>query len=336
MPADRQVLPGRRTFLIRVVRATAAALFLMGTSVAAMVVEPAPVVAIDEGRGTPGHCPDADGVTVVIDFQELGGDTIIRCAPGDQETGHSALVNAGIEIEGTNRWGESFICRIEGKPGPEDEPCIDTPPASAYWSYWHAPNDGAWTYSQWGVMNRTPPPGSFEGWSFSKDRTEDTNPPPRVAPVRPTEGSGSDGSGGSGGSGGFGGSGGGSGEGHHGGHDRGGDGPAGEDTEGRAGSAPGDGPEDGSGEGETEDGDGGGPDDEPSRFDEPAPGPDDLPVEASDWTGGGETPELVSNIGPVDDLPWGTLIGGAAAVLLAVVGLATAWQRRREGGAHSE
>ena len=163
MPADRQVLPGRRTFLIRVARATAAALFLMGTSVAAVVVEPAPVVAIDEGRGSPGHCPDADGVTVVIDFQELGGDTIIRCAPGDQETGHSALVNAGIEIEGTNRWGESFICRIEGKPGPEDEPCIDTPPASAYWSYWHAPNDGAWTYSQWGVMNRTPPPGSFEG-----------------------------------------------------------------------------------------------------------------------------------------------------------------------------
>lgn len=327
MPADRQVLPGRRTFLIRVARATAAALFLMGTSVAAMVVEPAPVVAIDEGRGTPGHCPDADGVTVVIDFQELGGDTIIRCAPGDQETGHSALVNAGIEIEGTNRWGESFICRIEGKPGPEDEPCIDTPPASAYWSYWHAPNDGAWTYSQWGVMNRTPPPGSFEGWSFSKDRTEDTNPPPRVAPVRPTEGGGSGGSGGSGG---------GSGEGHHGGHDRSGDGPTGENTEDRTGSASVDGPDAGTGDDGTEDGDGGGPDDEPSRFDEPVPGPDDLPEEASDWTGGEETPELVSNIGPVDDLPWGTLIGGAAAVLLAVVGLATAWQRRREGGAHSE
>ncbi|SEG76038.1 hypothetical protein SAMN04489712_111112 [Thermomonospora echinospora] len=152
---------------------------------AAIAVLHTPPAQADPRRGTPGFCPDAGGVTVVIDFQELGGPSIVRCAPGPQDTGLAALQNAGISVTGTARWGLGFICRIEGKPGPSSEPCIDTPPASAYWSYWHAPNGGTWHYSDWGVKNRRPPPGSFEGWSFSKNRTAATNPQPRIAPVRP-------------------------------------------------------------------------------------------------------------------------------------------------------
>lgn len=146
------------------------------------VVSPAPARAASAG-----YCPDGNGVTVVIDFQELGGGTIIRCAPGDQALGLSALRNAGIGFEGTARWGEAFICRIEGKPGPADEPCIDTPPATAYWSYWHAPNGGNWTYSDKGLMARKPPLGSFEGWSFAKNKTSGSVPPPGVAPRRPAQ-----------------------------------------------------------------------------------------------------------------------------------------------------
>lgn len=343
--------PGRRPSLLRRgARVLAATLLLAGVSGGAVAVDPLPdhVLAIDHSRGAPGFCPDGDGVTVVIDFQELGGDTLVRCAPGDQETGHAALVNAGIEITGTNRWGEAFICRIEGKPGPETEPCIDTPPASAYWSYWHAPNDGAWTYSQWGVMNRKPPPGSFEGWSFSLNRSADTNPPPRVDPVRPAvdgggSGGGDGGSGGGDGSGDRGGSGGGSGDGAGGGRtDSGGGGGAPDGGSGDGG--PGEGDADSTGGGSADDGgseatgyahDTDAPGDEPSRFDEPVPGPDDMPVEAADWTGGEENPDLVSSASDVGEPPWGTVLGGGAALLLAVVALATAWQRRQARGSHA-
>ncbi|RZQ65300.1 hypothetical protein [Amycolatopsis suaedae] len=141
--------------------------------------------AVDHSKGSPGYCPDANGVTVVIDFQDLGGDVLIRCAPGPQGSGLAALQNSGIQVAGVDRWGLAFICRIEGKPGPDTEACIDTPPPSAYWSYWHAPNGGNWTYSSLGVMNRKPPTGSFEGWSFSRNRAAGSNPTPRVAPVRP-------------------------------------------------------------------------------------------------------------------------------------------------------
>ncbi|MDG4765811.1 hypothetical protein O7632_17140 [Solwaraspora sp. WMMD406] len=161
----------------RAVRLLTVVLLTAGTAVAP--ADPATAV------GRSGFCPDDNGVTVVVDFQELGGPTIVRCAVGDQATGHAALKNAGISITGTARWGESFVCRIEGKPTVAEEPCVDTPPANAYWSYWHASNGGAWTYSQRGVTARKPPPGSFEGWSFSKNRTASTSPSPGVAPVRP-------------------------------------------------------------------------------------------------------------------------------------------------------
>jgi hypothetical protein len=135
--------------------------------------------------GTAGYCADGNGVTVVVDFNDLGGGVVIRCAPGDQATGLSALKNAGFAVAGTNRWGEAFVCRIEGRPTVATEPCVDTPPASAYWSYWHASNGGAWTYSDKGVKNRKPPAGSFEGWSFSKGHTESSAPRPGAAPTRP-------------------------------------------------------------------------------------------------------------------------------------------------------
>ncbi|MBT8225541.1 MAG: hypothetical protein KJO75_08600 [Dactylosporangium sp.] len=154
-------------------------------AIAGPLIVAAPAAAIDTSKGSSGYCPDGTGVTVVIDFQGLGGGTIIRCAPGDQSTGLTALKSAGVQIAGTIRWGEGFICRIEGKPTVAAERCVDTPPTSAYWSYWHAPNGGSWTYSDKGVANRKPPQGSFEGWSFSLNRSASDAPVPGVSPVRP-------------------------------------------------------------------------------------------------------------------------------------------------------
>lgn len=188
-----------RTRSHALVRALAAVLLVAVAAGVGAVAAPADAGAVDSSKGSAGYCPDGNGVTVIIDFQELGGDSIVRCAPGDQATGLAALQDAGIEVTGVARWGLAFICRIEGKPGPDSEACIDTPPATAYWSYWYAPNGGQWKYSQWGVMNRKPPLGSFEGWSFSFHHTADTNPPPRLAPARPGPSGGeSTGSGGNG------------------------------------------------------------------------------------------------------------------------------------------
>src|SRR5215218_10404000 len=109
-----------------------------------------------------GPCTDNVGITIVVDFQELGGAVNVRCAPGPVTSGLQALDQADIAWEGTRRFA-GVVCRIAGLPGAADEACIDTPPATAYWSYWLAPRGGQWCYSTVGPGSRTPPPGSVEG-----------------------------------------------------------------------------------------------------------------------------------------------------------------------------
>ena len=108
------------------------------------------------GGGSPGYCKDDTGVTVVVDFTELGGDIVVRCAPGPVKPGYSGLDAfraPGSAVSGTQRWGLAFVCRIQGRPAANEslqtrgnpdyhERCVDTPPSSAYWGYWYARTAG--------------------------------------------------------------------------------------------------------------------------------------------------------------------------------------------------
>ena len=111
-------------------------------------------------------CSPGAGVTVVVDFGSLGGGVVTGCKLGDPPTGLAALTGAGFTVAGTQRWGLAFVCRINGQPTAATEPCVNTPPASAYWSYWHATPGGAWTYSTLGASSYNPAQGTVEGWRF--------------------------------------------------------------------------------------------------------------------------------------------------------------------------
>ncbi|WP_103337903.1 hypothetical protein [Amycolatopsis sp. CA-126428] len=135
--------------------------------------------------GTDGACPDGGGVTVVVDFGDLGPGTLIRCAAGTPANGIAALQEAGIEVAGSQKYGLAVACRINGKPGPDVESCAGMPSATAYWSYWHASAGGSWTSSQEGAQTAKPAPGGFEGWAFARPKSANDLPaPPRVPPVR--------------------------------------------------------------------------------------------------------------------------------------------------------
>lgn len=130
-----------------------------------------------------GACSASPGVTVVVDFRSLGGGIHVRCAPGAVTSGFDALAQAGIAYDTAIR-SSGFLCRIAGKPA--SDPCIDTSPASAHWSYWLAERGGQWCYSNLGAGNRRPPAGTVEGWSFSEGsgatsaRPPGTEPPPAL------------------------------------------------------------------------------------------------------------------------------------------------------------
>ena len=99
---------------------------------------PAAPASAQSAQSYDGACTDNAGVTVVVDFQDLGGGVNVRCAPDDVTSGLDALDKADISWEGTLRF-LGFVCRIAGQPGADDDPCVNTPPDTAFWTYWVAP-----------------------------------------------------------------------------------------------------------------------------------------------------------------------------------------------------
>jgi hypothetical protein len=119
-----------------------------------------------------------------VDFGNLPGGVQIRCVTEPVTSGFDALKKAGFTYTGAQRF-PGLLCRIDGKPA--DDPCVNAPPPDRYWAYWTAPEPGRkWTYSDMGAGNRTPPPGSVEGWAFSDGCTRAPQGPPCPAPTTTT------------------------------------------------------------------------------------------------------------------------------------------------------
>jgi hypothetical protein len=123
-------------------------------------------------------CASSGGVSVVVDFHELGGGVRTACLPdGGGDRASDLFPAAGFPLEYVQRQ-PGFVCRVSGVPA--DNPCVSTPPANAYWSLWWSDGEsGAWTYATSGASGLTVPDGGYVGfsWQGSSSRT-----PPGVAP----------------------------------------------------------------------------------------------------------------------------------------------------------
>jgi hypothetical protein len=135
-------------------------------------------------------CSTTVGEIVVVDFSHWGGPIDRGCAT-TLSTGYNAMYEAGFITQGTQEDGSAFICRIglssEGsssyEPTPSEDSCVDTPPATAYWSYWHADaGQNTWSYSQQGAMDYIPPPGSVDAWVFGATNLSGTTGGPTFPP----------------------------------------------------------------------------------------------------------------------------------------------------------
>jgi hypothetical protein len=135
-------------------------------------------------------CSTTVGEIVVVDFSHWGGP-VDRGCDATLTTGYNAMYQAGFITQGTAEDGQGFICRIglasEGsssyEPTPAEDPCVNTPPATAYWSYWHADvGQNTWAYSPRGPMDYEPPPGSVDAWVFGATNISGTSGGPSFPP----------------------------------------------------------------------------------------------------------------------------------------------------------
>jgi hypothetical protein len=155
----------------RLRRAVAVAL-LLG---AAAVVGPSPAEA--------SSCPGTAGVTVVVEFHELGRGSAQSCVgDGGGHTADRLLKDAGYALDYVQRF-PGFVCRIDGVPA--DDPCVNTPPADAYWGLWWSDGTtGKWTYSSLGAASLAVPAGGYVAMVW--DGSTGSVPPTARAAVHPT------------------------------------------------------------------------------------------------------------------------------------------------------
>ena len=133
-------------------------------------------------------CSSATGVTVVVDFHELGGDIEQGCV-ADQGTADDLFVAAGHTLQNVN--GQAFVCRVDGLPTQEQESCARTPPADAYWGlWWSEGQSGSWTYSSQGAYSLDVPEGGSVALSWNGSSTRSApgaSPPQHETAEEPSE-----------------------------------------------------------------------------------------------------------------------------------------------------
>ena len=120
-------------------------------------------------------CAPDEGVTVVVDFTDIGGDLETRCAPGDPVSGRQALEAAGFAPD-----DNAFFCTIDAHP----DPC-DYASTGAFWSYWYATPEQTWDFHTAGADDADPAPGDVEGWRYNDGSAGPTGGPPAPGPDEP-------------------------------------------------------------------------------------------------------------------------------------------------------
>ena len=79
---------------------------------------------------------DNDCINLYVDYGQLDSDTkITKCIESSNKiVSLDLLKRAGLEIEGTKKYGLGVVCRINGLPDAKTESCEIMPPAEAYWA----------------------------------------------------------------------------------------------------------------------------------------------------------------------------------------------------------
>lgn len=124
-------------------------------------------------------CSTGQGVSVVVDFHELGGGVRTACvADGGGQLASSLVPSAGFPLTYAQRQ-PGFVCRVSGQPA--SDPCVNTSPADAYWGLWWSDGKtGSWSYATSGAGSLRVPDGGYVAFSWNGSPTRSA---PGVAPA---------------------------------------------------------------------------------------------------------------------------------------------------------
>ena len=158
--------------LLRLRVAAAAA----GIALAVVPSAASPAGAVDGGApGPDAGCTDGQ-VTVVVDFNELGGKTRVACADGGG-TASQLFESSGFPLTYTRAPGmQGFVCSVSGRP--ERGPCTE---GDAYWSLWWSDGADQWAYATLGADQLEIEPGGLVGFAWHEGDVDAAPPDVEIA-----------------------------------------------------------------------------------------------------------------------------------------------------------
>lgn len=114
-------------------------------------------------------------INIYVDYGKLDNNTkSTKCVKADDEMNAlSVLKVANYKIEGTVKYGDSVVCRVNDLPNSSVESCQTMPPADAYWAViikkkQVVPISGnEWGWAQKGINETYLNPGDSIGLVFS-------------------------------------------------------------------------------------------------------------------------------------------------------------------------
>ena len=118
-------------------------------------------------------------MTVIVDYNEVGGPARAGCDPGGAgQSASQVFPDAGFSLEYHPRQ-PGYVCKVTGLP--DDRPCLEN---DSFWSLWWSDGkSGEWRFSNQGVGGLTVPDGGYVAFAWHEGGGNAQ--PPDFAPDAP-------------------------------------------------------------------------------------------------------------------------------------------------------
>lgn len=148
------------------------------------------LVAIAAPSAAQSECEDPADIPILVDYGPLEAEQQVVCAEGAaQMSALAAITGAGVDLEGTTEYGDSVVCRVEGRPGADVESCDSMPAGDSFWGFYIG-SDGEWEFAQQGVDQQILEEGDFVALAYGDGTAAPDTVPDEELRQQAREGSG--------------------------------------------------------------------------------------------------------------------------------------------------
>jgi len=113
-----------------------------------------------------------DCINIHVNYADEEIPILEKCIISSEVKALDLLKNNGFTVQGTDKYGDAVLCRLNGLPKPKEESCKEMPPAEAYWAVLVKKDQilfENYAWAQVGINELVLSPGDSLALVFAKD-----------------------------------------------------------------------------------------------------------------------------------------------------------------------